>query len=859
MYRSKPVSRFLCILVTVFLAFQITAAVYSASVEFKDTKGHWAEQDIEKYAGQGIISGYSDGTFRPDNYITRAEFITILNKFFNLTQTADIGFKDVPENAWYRLQIQQAVKEGYVIGFTDNTFKPDEFITRQEAAMIICRLLKLDLSQAGTESEQFKDGKAVPGWSKGALNAMIRHKLFKGYPDNTLGYAKFLTRAEILSLLNNITEFRLGNIPKIESVKINNNGLVSIDFNKKVRGLTEKDFEVTAKLDGQPYTLINLQFNEPSNSFTFSPIPRKYINQTLEIAIKGISEKATGSAADTFIINAYEITPGISQTASPAAIPGSGTYEAAQTVILSSATSGAEIYYTLDGSDPTNSSNAARTKYTQAISISLTSTVKAYAVKSGYNDSNISVFQYTISIPAVAAPVANPASGTYTAVQQVTLTSATPNALIYYTTDGSDPYVANNPARAEYAAPITVAESGSIKAYAVLENMTASSVVTFNYTINLQNTGLEQVPHMVAAGFTHTLFIDNGYVYTIGYGGYTPYDSIYTPLKINDPNLVNIVSVSAGEDFSIALRADGTVWAWGINSSGELGIGDDTSPSEGIAPSRVQNLSNIVAIEAGSSHSIALKADGTVWAWGYNRNGQCGIGDYTEDILEPLPVMTDAQNYLTGVKAVSAGAYKSMALKEDGSLWAWGENNMGYGITPFLGVGSTAADIYYPERVKGSDGTSYLEGVTAVSTGTYGSAAVVGGHVYTWGETFGRSTEVTPASLPGLVEGIEDVISVETGGAWQYSLLMETANGNLYGMGSNEGGQLGQDFNTVFHVNVPVLVMEDIISYDAGGEDGATIVVDSNHVVWGFGNNNADMLLDGEFYFFTPRWLWPPV
>src|SRR5207247_5448981 len=108
-------------------------------------------------------------------------------------------------------------------------------------------------------------------------------------------------------------------------------------------------------------------------------------------------------------------------------------------------------------------------------------------------------------------------------------------------------------------------------------------------------------------------------------------------------NLSGVTAVVAGERHSLALKADGTVWAWGKNANGQLGDGSTTGRS---SPVQVTNLSNVIAIAAGGSHSMALKSDGTVWCWGENSNGQAGNG--ATGATQATPVMaTNLANVVT--------------------------------------------------------------------------------------------------------------------------------------------------------------------------------------------------------------------
>ena len=173
------------------------------------------------------------------------------------------------------------------------------------------------------------------------------------------------------------------------------------------------------------------------------------------------------------------VTIGETETvATPAFSPDAGTYTEAQSVTISCETTGATIYYTTDGSDPSASS----TKYSSAIAVGETTTIKAIAVKDGMTDSSVASATYTINIPpqTVATPAFSPDAGTYTEAQSVTISCETTGATIYYTTDGSNPSSSST----AYSGAITVGETTTIKAIAVKEGMTDSSVASTTYTIS---------------------------------------------------------------------------------------------------------------------------------------------------------------------------------------------------------------------------------------------------------------------------------------------------------------------------------------------------------------------------------------
>src|SRR6266850_629769 len=127
-------------------------------------------------------------------------------------------------------------------------------------------------------------------------------------------------------------------------------------------------------------------------------------------------------------------------------------------------------------------------------------------------------------------------------------------------------------------------------------------------------------------------------------------------------NLLGVTAVTGGQLNSLALKGDGTVWAWGYNLYGQLGNGTNNDSN---TPVQVSNLSNVVAIAGGGYHSLALQGDGTVWAWGYGLQGELGDGAATSS---NTPVQV---GILSTVAAIAAGEYHSLALKADGTVWAW--------------------------------------------------------------------------------------------------------------------------------------------------------------------------------------------
>ncbi|HEY2471105.1 MAG TPA: chitobiase/beta-hexosaminidase C-terminal domain-containing protein [Terracidiphilus sp.] len=160
--------------------------------------------------------------------------------------------------------------------------------------------------------------------------------------------------------------------------------------------------------------------------------------------------------------------------ATPTFTPAAGTYTSVQSITISDATPGATIYYTTNGSTPNTSS----TPYTKAIPVSTTGTIEAIAVAAGYTNSSVASAAYTINLPAAATPTFSPATGTFTSTQAVTISDATSEASIYYTTDGSTPTASST----LYSSPITVSATTTINAIAVASGYSNSPVASATYT-----------------------------------------------------------------------------------------------------------------------------------------------------------------------------------------------------------------------------------------------------------------------------------------------------------------------------------------------------------------------------------------
>lgn len=195
--------RYLFIFVFILLGFCFPGMGVNAEslLNPTDIEGHWAAKQITDWTSKGLVGGYPDGTFKPNNKITRAEFIALVNRAFGYTKISSFSFSDVAEKDWYASEIAKAKAVGYIGGYPDGTIKPNNPISRQEVAAILTKILKpQNVPIASTL--MFTDAQNIPQWSKSAIEAVLSGGYMGGYPDNTFQPTKSITRAESISVLD---------------------------------------------------------------------------------------------------------------------------------------------------------------------------------------------------------------------------------------------------------------------------------------------------------------------------------------------------------------------------------------------------------------------------------------------------------------------------------------------------------------------------------------------------------------------------------------------------------------------------------------------------------------------------------
>jgi alpha-tubulin suppressor-like RCC1 family protein len=252
-----------------------------------------------------------------------------------------------------------------------------------------------------------------------------------------------------------------------------------------------------------------------------------------------------------------------------------------------------------------------------------------------------------------------------------------------------------------------------------------------------------------------------------------------TPVRITLPDEAGVQAVAAGDNHSLAAATDGTLYAWGFNGSGQLGTGkvsNDRTPVKVALPDDVR----VEAVAAGDNHSVALATNGSVYAWSYNGSGQLGDGTMSN---APTPVKVALPDDVR-IEVVAAAGEHSVAVATDGSVYAWGNNVYGQ-----LGDG-TMNNASTPIKVAPLEGVKIefvaAAGSHSLAVGSDGSAYAWGTNMYGQlgnGQNTGGRTPVEVA-LP------DDVDAVAVAAADYHSLAV-ASDGSAYAWGYNASGQLG--------------------------------------------------------------------
>ena len=283
--------------------------------------------------------------------------------------------------------------------------------------------------------------------------------------------------------------------------------------------------------------------------------------------------------------------------------------------------------------------------------------------------------------------------------------------------------------------------------------------------------------------------------------------------------------VSAGENFSLGIKMDGTLWGWGQNSN-RLGLGLGNLANQNL-PTQIGTANDWATVSAGNVHSLAVKTNGTLWTWGNGQFGQLGNGLFSSATPNVIQIGT-ANDWLT----VSAGNRFSLAIKTTGTLWSWGLNNVGQ-----LGI-NNLVDQNLPVQV--GTANNWLK----IDTGNQHSLAIDNtGFIYAWGDnTFGQFGNGTNTSslAPIMISSSNNWMEVSAG--LDHSLFLNSF-GFLFSSGNNTNGQLCNGSNTASNMMLPATnsgAQFQYIAISAGG--GHSLAIDNGNQLWSSGLNTQGQL-----------------
>ena len=302
--------------------------------------------------------------------------------------------------------------------------------------------------------------------------------------------------------------------------------------------------------------------------------------------------------------------------------------------------------------------------------------------------------------------------------------------------------------------------------------------------------------------------------------------------------LSGIRQIAVGAAHGLALRADGAVFAWGANGDGRLGNGRESGAE--VTAIRVPGLASIVAVAASVASSMALRQDGVVFVWGQNGAGQLGLGD---DAARPVPTQVPG---LSSIRAIAAGGGQAFAVRQDGAVFSWGNNRDGQ-----LGLGSAASGgfVRSPRAVDALAGAS----VVAIAAGYFHTVALLAdGSLRTFGASnVGQAG--TPTGVDGFgafpspirPAGIDSVAAVAAG---QYHTLALRRDGTALSWGNASEGRLGDGTSGRSQSSsLPGLVGVDGIVAIAAGERHSLIIV-RDGTVGCFGSNFLGQCAQSQGY-----------
>ena len=347
-----------------------------------------------------------------------------------------------------------------------------------------------------------------------------------------------------------------------------------------------------------------------------------------------------------------------------------------------------------------------------------------------------------------------------------------------------------------------------------------------------------------AAGSSHNMVVANdGSLWAwganwdgqLGIGDNEPYlFNAYAPIQVGTDT--DWVSVTVGNDHTLAIKADGTLWGWGSNLFGEVGIYDYVTFSHfsnSATPIQIGSDRDWASVTTGDSVTFAIKTDGTLWTWGINLAYYNNPVDEPYSFYTPVQLGTDA-NWDSVTIASGSDLSHVIALKTDGTIWAWGENWGGQ-----LGIGLNENLTYIDTPIQVGSDTDWTSVITG---GRITFAIKTDGTLWTWGQNLANKgsddlDEPYEYYTPVQVGADSNWVSVTTGKFVGYMIALKS-DGTIWAWGANWDGQLGMGYDGndgggEYHTLVQVGSDSDWVSVVAGKEYTIAIKLDGSLWAWG--------------------------
>ncbi|SFE74968.1 S-layer homology domain-containing protein [Paenibacillus catalpae] len=264
--KRKSTKRLLSLVMSLVIAVSyVPSAVFAASdtaavpveAAAPDVAGHWAEQQVTDWSSKGLINSYPDGSFKPDQDITRAEFTKLMNSLFGFTTKGGNSFSDIAAGAWYTDQVAIGKHAGFINGYPDGTFKPNAAITRQEAAKIAAGLFRLPAVTGDNPLSAFEDKAQIGAFAEVPLGQLVSGGYLKGFPNGTIQPLKSITRAEAVVLLDRLAGEAYTKADTYKAQKLEGNALVNTDGVTLENAAIGGDLFLTAGIAEGDFTLKN--------------------------------------------------------------------------------------------------------------------------------------------------------------------------------------------------------------------------------------------------------------------------------------------------------------------------------------------------------------------------------------------------------------------------------------------------------------------------------------------------------------------------------------------------------------------------------------------------------------------------